>query len=128
MAAALPLYLPLHRPLHHRYPSSLRQHRRLPPSLRHHQQQVHLSKTSKTPNFITAAYITGPASDAIISTDDPKIEDSDSGPEPVQRFNAINLSLLLKLISRHKLRVIASIVSLICCTTCTLSMPLLSGT
>ncbi|CAI9302365.1 unnamed protein product [Lactuca saligna] len=128
---SLSLLLPLHPPLHnhHQQLLFLRGQRRptssLPP-LR--QQQLRLTPTRNKSSLITAAgYITGPASDAIVAAEDPKVEESDSSPEPVQRFNAISLGLLLRLLSRHKLRVAASIVSLVCCTTCTLSMPILSG-
>lgn len=128
---SLSLLLPLHPPLHNhrRQLLFLRGQRRptssLPP-LR--QQQLRLTSTRNKSSLITAAgYITGPASDAIVAAEDPKVEESDSSPEPVQRFNAISLGLLLRLLSRHKLRVAASIVSLVCCTTCTLSMPILSG-
>ncbi|KAI3757559.1 hypothetical protein L6452_05100 [Arctium lappa] len=136
MAAALPLLLRLPLPLN----PSLNNHRRQLPNHRNafptfsspqllRRQQLHPTLIRKKPSFITtgAGYITGPASDAIIAADDPKIDEVDSGPEPVQRFNAISLGLLLRLLSRHKLRVAASIVSLVCCTTCTLSMPILSG-
>ncbi|KAK1441487.1 hypothetical protein QVD17_07416 [Tagetes erecta] len=121
--ATLSLFLPL--------PPSINNHRRQPP-LRFptsSSPQPHLrpSLTRRKPSFITGAYITGPASDANITSDDPKIDDFDSAVEPVQQFNAVSWGLLFRLLSRHKLRVVASIVSLICCTTCTLSMPLLSG-
>ncbi|KVH88486.1 AAA+ ATPase domain-containing protein [Cynara cardunculus var. scolymus] len=124
--AALPLLLP--HSLHHR--RQLPNHRNVFPTLSSPQLlRLHPTLTCKKRSFTTtgAGYITGPASDAIIAADDPKIEEVDTGPEPVQRFNAISLGLLLRLLSRHKLRVAASIVSLVCCTTCTLSMPILSG-
>ncbi|XP_076918845.1 ABC transporter B family member 28-like [Bidens hawaiensis] len=109
----------------------------LHPSVNNHRQhqlhfltrQQHLRPIliRRKPSFTTAAYITGPASDAIVAADDPKVDDDDDSDLQVQRFNAISGGLLLRLLSRHKLRVAASIVSLVCCTTCTLSMPLLSG-
>ncbi|KAI3751060.1 hypothetical protein L2E82_22079 [Cichorium intybus] len=128
--ATLPLFLPLQPSLnnHRRQLLTQRGHRRRTsssPPLR--QQQFRLTLPRSKPSLITAAYITGPASDAIIAADDPKIDESDSSPEPVQRFNAISWALLFRLLSRHKLRVAASIASLVCCTTCTLSMPILSG-
>ncbi|KAM0039010.1 putative bacterial ABC-type protein transporter [Helianthus debilis subsp. tardiflorus] len=135
--ATLPLFLPLQPSLnhhHHHHRRQLNNHRQQrtllfptlsSPDLRQPHRRPIL--TVNKPNFTTAAYITGPASDAIVAADDPKIDEADSSPEPVQQFNAISLGLLLRLISRHKLRVAASIASLICCTTCTLSMPILSG-
>ncbi|KAI3762447.1 hypothetical protein L1987_52877 [Smallanthus sonchifolius] len=131
--AALPLFLPLQPSInnHHRQLLTPRRQRpllyptRSSPQLR--QQHLRPTLTRRKPSFITAAYITGPASDAIIAADDPKIDEVDSDLEPVQRFNAISWGLLFRLLSRHKLRVAASIASLICCTTCTLSMPILSG-
>ncbi|XP_022012537.2 ABC transporter B family member 28 [Helianthus annuus] len=132
--ATLPLFLPLQPSLNHHHRRQLINHRRQrtllfptlsSPDLRQPHRRPIL--TVNKPNFTTAAYITGPASDAIVAADDPKIDEADSTPAPVQQFNAISLGLLLRLISRHKLRVAASIASLICCTTCTLSMPILSG-
>ncbi|KAI7735909.1 hypothetical protein M8C21_030565 [Ambrosia artemisiifolia] len=139
--ASLPLFLPLHPSTtttnHHHCRRPLITHRRQP--LTHHRslltptyQHHHLRPTNihNKPNFTTtSAYITGPASDAIVSSDDPKVDDVVSGsiPVPVQQFDAISLGLLFRLLSRHKLRIAASVASLVCCTTCTLSMPILSG-
>ncbi|XP_071712095.1 ABC transporter B family member 28 [Rutidosis leptorrhynchoides] len=133
--ATLPRFIPSHSSLinHRRQLFTVRRHRGhlsttiTSPSLRQQQQLHQTLITTIKPNFITAAYISGPASDAIVANDDPKIDEIGSGTEPVQQFNAISLGLLLKHLSRHKLRVAASIVSLVCCTTCTLSMPILSG-
>nr|GEW43189.1 ABC transporter B family member 28 [Tanacetum cinerariifolium] len=127
--ATLPLFLSLP---HHPHPH-------LPPHRHSHTRHRHFSKPlhlplhhhhhhhhTKADIISTSAYISGPASDAIVSSDDPTVDESGS-PEPVQRVNTISLGMLLKLLSRHKVRVVASIVSLVCCTTCTLSMPILSG-
>ncbi|KAJ9545817.1 hypothetical protein OSB04_025524 [Centaurea solstitialis] len=135
MAAALPLLLPsTNLSLNHHHRHHHHHHHHLPIRRNFHllrHQHLHPPPILQKPNFTTtttgAGYITGPASDAIIAADDPKVDEVDSGPEPVQRLNAISLGLLLKLLSRHKLRVAASILSLVCCTTCTLSMPILSG-
>ncbi|KAL8199667.1 hypothetical protein R6Q57_013235 [Mikania cordata] len=131
--ATLPVFLPLRLSINNHRRQLLTPRRQKPllfptcssPELR--LQHLRSTQTGNKPNFITAAYITGPASDAIVGADDPKIDEVDSGPEPVQRFNAISWGLLFRLLSRHRLRVVASIASLICCTTCTLSMPILSG-
>ncbi|KAI7735908.1 hypothetical protein M8C21_030564 [Ambrosia artemisiifolia] len=136
--ASLPLFLPLHPSTtttnHHHCHRPLITHRRPLLSPTYQQQQHHLRPTNihNKPNFTTtSAYITGPASDAIVSSDDPKVDDVVSGsvplPLPVQQFDAISLGLLFRLLSRHKLRIAASVASLVCCTTCTLSMPILSG-
>ncbi|XP_030533124.1 ABC transporter B family member 28 [Rhodamnia argentea] len=76
---------------------------------------------------IARAYVTGPASDPIVSEPDSKYdgEDSDDGEPPPR--NVITWGLLWSLLSKHKLRLCVSMVTLIGCTTCTLSMPILSG-
>ncbi|XP_016564717.1 ABC transporter B family member 28 isoform X2 [Capsicum annuum] len=79
-------------------------------------------------SVISSAYITGPAFDAIVSENDPKFEESDdSFVAVVQPIEVISWGFLWKLVSRHKLRLLASVCSLVVCTTCTLTMPLLSG-
>lgn len=45
----------------------------------------------------------------------------------VQPIEVISWGFLWKLVTRHKLKLLASVFSLIGCTTCTLTMPLLSG-
>ncbi|XP_028768526.1 ABC transporter B family member 28 isoform X1 [Neltuma alba] len=82
-----------------------------------------LSKTITTPR----AYVTGPASDPTISECDPKIDGPDAPPEKAQPPTVITWGLLWMLLTKHKLRLAVSVVTLICCTTCTLSMPLFSG-
>lgn len=82
-----------------------------------------LSKTITTP----LAYVTGPASDPIFSESDPRIDGSDPRPEKVQPPTVISWGLLWMLLMKHKLRLVVSVATLICCTTCTLSMPLFSG-
>ncbi|MCD7450125.1 ABC transporter B member 28 [Datura stramonium] len=76
-------------------------------------------------SVISSAYITGP--DAFVSENDPKFEESDDSLEVVQPIEVISWGFLWKLVSRHKLRLLASVLSLVGCTTCTLTMPLLSG-
>lgn len=82
-----------------------------------------LSKTITTPQ----AYVTGPASDPIFSDSDPKFDGSNPWPEKVQPPSVVSWRLLWMLLMKHKLRLALSALSLICCTTCTLSMPLFSG-
>ncbi|PWA66185.1 non-intrinsic ABC protein 8 [Artemisia annua] len=132
--ATLPLFLSL--PHHPRHPSPHpHPHRHLLPHRHSHTRNRHFIKPlhlplqhhHTKPYISTSAYISGPASDAIVSSDDPKVDESGS-PEPVvQRLDTVSLGMLLKLLSRHKARIVACIVSLVCCTTCTLSMPILSG-
>ncbi|XP_051138101.1 ABC transporter B family member 28 [Andrographis paniculata] len=71
------------------------------------------------------AYVSGPAFDAIVSEDAPKID----GAEIVELepLDVISWGLLWRLISRHKLRVLASVLTLVGCTSCTLAMPIYSG-
>ncbi|CAL9008617.1 unnamed protein product [Prunus brigantina] len=78
------------------------------------------------PKTITAsfAYVSGPASDPIVSEPDPKIDEPDSkGQSP----SVISWGLLLSLLLKHKLRLAISAFALIGCSACTLSMPLFSG-
>lgn len=80
------------------------------------------------PSVISSAYITGPAFDAIVSENDPKFEESDDSLVALlQPIEVISWGFLWKLVSRYKLRLLASVFSLVVCTTCTLTMPLLSG-
>ncbi|ONI25212.1 hypothetical protein PRUPE_2G289200 [Prunus persica] len=78
------------------------------------------------PKTITAsfAYVSGPASDPIVSEPDPKIDGPDSkGQSP----SVISWGLLLSLLLKHKLRLAISAFALIGCSACTLSMPIFSG-
>lgn len=78
------------------------------------------------PKTITAsfAYVSGPASDPIVSEPDPKIDEPDSkGQSP----SVISWGLLLSLLLKHKLRLAISAFALIGCSACTLSMPTFSG-
>ncbi|KAH9678096.1 hypothetical protein KPL71_025582 [Citrus sinensis] len=77
---------------------------------------------------ITCAYVSGPASDPIVSEPDPRINDSVSPSEKVHSPpNLITWGLLWSLFLKHKLRLGLSVLTLIGCTTCTLSMPIFSG-
>ncbi|KAL7003271.1 ABC transporter B member 28 [Sarracenia purpurea var. burkii] len=74
------------------------------------------------------AYTTGPPSDPIVADNDPKVDVSSSDSESSQSPpNVITWGLLSSLLLRHKLRTVVSIVSLVGCGACTLSMPLYSG-
>ncbi|RVW76654.1 ABC transporter B family member 28 [Vitis vinifera] len=74
-----------------------------------------------------SAYVSGPASDPIITEPDPKVESSnDAHDETVEPPSAISSSLLWSLLMRYKLRLAVSAVTLIGCSACTLSMPLFS--
>lgn len=83
------------------------------------------SRALASSRIIRGAYVSGPAFDAIVSEVDPKID----GAEVVelQPLDVISGGLLWKLVSRHKWRVLASVLTLFGCTTCTLAMPLFSG-
>ncbi|XP_056158803.1 ABC transporter B family member 28 isoform X2 [Syzygium oleosum] len=76
---------------------------------------------------IARAYVTGPASDPIVSEPDPKFDGKDSGDEEPRPRDVITWGLLWSLLAEHKLRLCASAVALVGCTTCTLSMPIFSG-
>ncbi|KAJ8752830.1 hypothetical protein K2173_008565 [Erythroxylum novogranatense] len=85
-------------------------------------------KWSSKTSTISCVYVTGPASDPIVSEPDPKVDASDDRDETVRSPpKAINWDLLCSLLFAHKLRLAISALSLVCCTTCTLSMPIFSG-
>ncbi|MED6219947.1 ABC transporter B member 28 [Stylosanthes scabra] len=78
--------------------------------------------TTFTPN----AYVTGPASDPIFDEQAPKLDGSGHDkPNPPPKV--ISWGLLWMLLTKHKLRLILSLATLIACSTCTLSMPIFSG-
>lgn len=100
--------------------SPLRQSRGFPPILR---------TKFNTKRLISCAYVTGPASDPIVSEPDLKLHESDSRTEEIQSPpNLITWGLLWSLLMKHKLRLGLSVLTLVGCTTCTLSMPIFSGT
>ncbi|KAK3039234.1 hypothetical protein RJ639_027938 [Escallonia herrerae] len=85
-------------------------------------------RASKHSVLTTSAYFTGPASDPIVGDGDPKFDGTDSPlGETVQPHSAISWGLLWSLLARHKLRLALSVLTLVGCTTCTLSMPIYSG-
>ncbi|KAK4385038.1 ABC transporter B family member 28 [Sesamum angolense] len=75
--------------------------------------------------IISRAYVSGPAFDAIVSDNDPKIDSSEV--VEIQPIDVISWGLLWRLVSQHKWRVLASVLTLLGCTTCTLAMPIFSG-
>ncbi|KAK3220808.1 hypothetical protein Dsin_014778 [Dipteronia sinensis] len=84
---------------------------------------------SLTKRTVSCAYVTGPASDPIISDPDPKLDDSDSLNQETQSPppSLIGWGILWSLMSKHMLRLGFSILALAGATTCTLSMPIFSG-
>lgn len=78
--------------------------------------------------MISSACITSPAFDTFVSENDPKVEESDDSLVAVQSTDqVISWGLLWKLVSRHKLKLLASVFSLVGCTACTLPVSLLTG-
>lgn len=101
------------------FPTSLRQSRGFPPILR---------AKFNNKRSISCAYVTGPASDPIVSEPDLKLRESDSRTVEIQSPpNLITWGLLWSLLVKHKLRLGLSVLTLLGCTTCTLSMPIFSG-
>lgn len=72
------------------------------------------------------AYVSGPASDPNVCDEDPNFEGSDSKAQ-LSSPSAVSWGLLWRLLMKYKLRLALSALTLIGCTTCTLSMPLFSG-
>ncbi|KAG6747457.1 hypothetical protein POTOM_049861 [Populus tomentosa] len=105
------------------HPSSsprLRQSRPFPPLLKRH----------RTATTITSAYVTGPASDPIVTEPDHKLDptnDESSATEKVQSTELISWGLLWTLLAKHKARLVVCAFTLAGCTSCTLSMPIFSG-
>ena len=73
---------------------------------------------------VSRAYVTGPP---IVSEPDPRINESEPETEKAEPPNLISRRLLWSLLVRHKLRISLSVLALIGCTACTLSMPIFSG-
>ncbi|KAF3433038.1 hypothetical protein FNV43_RR24140 [Rhamnella rubrinervis] len=73
------------------------------------------------------AYVSGPASDPIVSEPDPEVDGSNSKAEPPSPPSVVSWGLLWRLLLKYKLRLALSAVTLIGCTSCTLSMPIFSG-
>lgn len=91
--------------------------------------QSHLFPPFSQPRFpalLSFAYVSGPASDPIITESDPKVDDSNSKPQQPSP-SVLTWELLLRLLMKHKLRLALAALTLIGCATCTLSMPIFSG-
>ncbi|XP_057446308.1 ABC transporter B family member 28 isoform X2 [Lotus japonicus] len=89
---------------------------------RHHQLCLSSRSSATTP---PRAYVTGPASDPIVSDPDPKLDELP--PEKPKPPNVITWELLSTLLMKHKLRLAVTAASLFACSACTLSMPIFSG-
>lgn len=105
----------------------------LPPPLQSHPfppfpRKITTPPPRKTRSAISFAYVSGPASDPNVSEADPRVYGSDSRAEKIRPPSAISWGLLWSLLSEHKLRLAVSALTLVGCTTCTLSMPIFSGT
>ncbi|KAB1210758.1 ABC transporter B family member 28 [Morella rubra] len=86
-----------------------------------------ISVPPNTRNTISFANVSGPPSDPTAIEPDQRVDGSDNRTEKLRPPSAINWVLLLTLLAEHKLRLAVSALTLIGCTTCTLSMPLYSG-
>ncbi|KAL2558577.1 ABC transporter B family member 28 [Forsythia ovata] len=87
-----------------------------------------VGQISKKSRVVTCAYVSGPAFHSIVSENEPKLDDSGGVEiEELQPIDVISWGLLWKLVSRHKLSLAASILSLVCCTASSLSMPIFTG-
>ncbi|GAV61824.1 ABC_tran domain-containing protein/ABC_membrane domain-containing protein [Cephalotus follicularis] len=106
------------------FSTSLRQSSSFPPI-------SHRQLNTRTSPKIVAAYVSGPASDPIVSESYPKIKETvsrrDEEEEAVKSRKLISWRLLWSLLVKHKLRLGVSVLALVGCTTCTLSMPIYSG-
>nr|AIU41635.1 ABC transporter family protein [Hevea brasiliensis] len=86
--------------------------------------QSYVKRWSTKISTISCAYVSGPPT---LSEPDPKVDASESTTEEVQSTKLISWGLLWSLLLKHKLRLGVSVLALVGCTTCTLSMPLFSG-
>lgn len=74
---------------------------------------------------LARAYVTG--APPIVGEPDPKIEGSKSDSEKDESKDLIRWGLVWSLLSKHKLRLSVCLLTLVGCSTCTLSMPVFSG-
>ncbi|WZZ09967.1 hypothetical protein YC2023_095888 [Brassica napus] len=74
---------------------------------------------------LARAYVTG--APPIVGEEDPKIDGSKSEPEKEESKDLIKWGLVWSLMSKHKLRLVVCLLTLVGCSTCTLSMPVFSG-
>ncbi|PIN26575.1 Peptide exporter, ABC superfamily [Handroanthus impetiginosus] len=80
---------------------------------------------SRTPRIVSYANVSCAVLDENLSEDDPKIDGSEVAER--QPVEVISWGLLWKLVWLQKWRVLLSVLALLGCTTCTLTMPLYSG-
>ncbi|OMO85985.1 hypothetical protein CCACVL1_09880 [Corchorus capsularis] len=127
----------LHQPNHTRFCTSLRHARKLKFNLSRNSPlrqsctfpPISPPATTKSRGFyisasVSRAYVTGPP---IVSEPDPRVDDSEPDTQKAEPPDLITRRLLWSLLVRHKLRIGLSLLALIGCTTCTLSMPIFSG-
>ncbi|VFQ80585.1 unnamed protein product [Cuscuta campestris] len=119
--------------------STTGKHRRQPLFVQrpNHPSRFHVSFRSSRPQLIryqkpkplaiSSAYAAGPAIDAFVSESELKFEDSGDNFGPPKPIEVINWGLLWRLVFGHKIHLAASVIALLGCTTCTLTMPILSG-
>ncbi|ESQ54755.1 hypothetical protein EUTSA_v10024541mg [Eutrema salsugineum] len=74
---------------------------------------------------LARAYVTG--APPIVEEPDPNTEGSKSEPEKDESKDLIRWGLVWSLMSKHKLRLVVCLLTLVGCSTCTLSMPVFSG-
>ncbi|KAJ0251011.1 ABC transporter B family member 28 [Hirschfeldia incana] len=74
---------------------------------------------------LARAYVTG--APPIVGEEDPRIDGSKSDPEKEESKDLIKWGLVWSLMSKHKLRLVVCLSTLVGCSTCTLSMPVFSG-
>lgn len=132
MASVTHSFSPIH------YPTRVRTHKsRLSPSSLPLPFQSHpfpplplgsITVPAKTRGSISFAYVSGPASDPSVTESGPRVDPQDFRPEKVRPAKAISWGLLWSLLGAHKLRLAISALTLLGCTTCTLSMPIFTGT
>ncbi|EEF51451.1 ABC transporter B family member 28 [Ricinus communis] len=106
----------------HARPSNTKQRRLIhfPPT-----QSSNAIRWSAKIHTIPCAYVSGPPT---VGEPEPKVKASDATSEKVQESpKVISWGLLWSLLLNHKLRLAVCAMSLVACTTCTLSQPIFSG-
>ncbi|GKU89405.1 hypothetical protein SLEP1_g3543 [Rubroshorea leprosula] len=86
-----------------------------------------MSRKSYSASAIPRAYVNGLASDPNVSEPNRRIDGSETENEKVKPRNLISWGLLWTLLLKHKLRLAVCVLTLIGCTTCTLSVTIYSG-
>ncbi|CAK9135221.1 unnamed protein product [Ilex paraguariensis] len=124
-SATFSITLPHTVPIPKHYTQRLTDHHRLALRSFSPSRRRHFCLKSKGSSSTT--YISGPGADVIISENDPEFQDSESESESQQSTNLISWGLIWSLVARHKLRLAASVITLVGCTTCILTLPLYIG-